>query len=342
MKALVTGATGFIGRELIKRLEAPPRPDPHPRECCCQRTRSTDVGLGAHCGSASAGCIRWRGHGVSSRRRSCGQRPLDGGEEIQNPFEPDRRYPPPRTRTPVDALAALEKRPACLVSASAVGYYGDRADEILDENSSADGSFLSEVCQEWEREASRGEEYGIRVVTIRTGIVLGEGGGALEAMLPPFKLGFGGRLGSGHQWMPWIHIGDLVRLMLHSAVANDLRGPVNGVSPNPVTNRDFTRTLARTLHRPALFPAPGSILRLALGEFALVLLGITASDSDDGDSVGFRVSIPRAGRRPCRDPQIGPLSCLHRECTALLCMERSAMGDNTYYRTGWPSLVFKV
>ncbi len=287
MKGLVTGATGFIGRELIKRLEAPLALTRTPESAAASglgaRMLAWEPTAGPPPPAAFDGVdtvFHLAGDPVAKGRWTAAKKSRIRSSRIEG------------TRHLVDALAALEKRPACLVSASAVGYYGDRADEILDENSSADGSFLSEVCQEWEREASRGEEYGIRVVTIRTGIVLGEGGGALEAMLPPFKLGFGGRLGSGHQWMPWIHIGDLVRLMLHSAVANDLRGPVNGVSPNPVTNRDFTRTLARTLHRPALFPAPGSILRLALGEFALVLLGSQRVIPTMATQSGFEFQFP--------------------------------------------------
>ena len=287
MKALVTGATGFIGRELIKRLDTP-------------------VALTRNPGSVAA---RGLGARMLAWEPAVGPPPLAAFDDVDTVFHlagdpvakgrwsaaKKSRIRSSRiegTRNLVDALTAVEERPACLVSASAVGYYGDRGDEILDENSSGDGSFLAEVCQEWEREAFRAEEYGIRVITIRTGIVLGEGGGALDAMLPPFKLGFGGRLGSGHQWMPWIHIGDLVGLMLHSAVANDLRGPVNGVSPNPVTNREFTRTLARTLHRPALFPAPGAILRLALGEFAQVLLGSQRVIPATATQSGFEFQYP--------------------------------------------------
>ncbi len=267
MQTLVTGATGFIGRELIRRLEAP-----------AALSRDPD--------SEAARALGIR---VSPWEPTAGQPPQEAFDGIDTVFhlagDPVAKgrwtaAKKDRIRTSrvegtghlVDALAALEKKPSCLVSASAVGYYGDRGEEILDEGSAPNGSFLAEVCQAWEHEALRAEEHGVRVVTIRTGIVLGQGGGALDSMLPPFRLGLGGRLGNGHQWMPWIHIEDITRLMIHAATQHDLRGALNGVSPNPVTNRDFTRTLARRLHRPALFPAPGPILRLALGEFASVLL----------------------------------------------------------------------
>ncbi len=268
MKALVTGATGFIGRELIKRLDAPAALT---RNTGSAASRELGVRLSSWEPAAGPPSVA-AFDGVDTVFHLAGD-PVAKGRWTAVKKARIRSSRVDGTRHLIDALAAMEKRPACLVSSSAVGYYGDRGDEILDEKSSPDGSFLAEVCEAWEREALRGEEYGIRVVTLRTGIVLGVGGGALESMLPPFKLGVGGRLGNGEQWMPWIHIGDLVRLMLHAAVQKDLRGPLNGVSPNPVTNRDFTRTLASTLRRPALFPAPGPILRLALGEFAVVLLG---------------------------------------------------------------------
>jgi uncharacterized protein (TIGR01777 family) len=287
MKALVTGATGFIGRELIKRLDAP-----------VALTRNTKSGPALKLGVRMSAWDLAAGppplaafDGVDSVFHLAGD-PVAKGRWTGAKKSRIRSSRVEGTRHLVDALAAMEKRPTCLVSASAVGYYGDRGDEILDEKSGADGSFLAEVCQAWEREALRAEEYGIRVVTIRTGIVLGAGGGALEAMLPPFKFGLGGRLGNGQQWMPWIHIGDLVRLMLYSAVREEVRGGVNGVSPNPVTNREFTRILAGTLRRPALFPAPGPILRLALGEFAGVLLGSQRVIPTAATQAGFEFQYP--------------------------------------------------
>jgi uncharacterized protein (TIGR01777 family) len=175
------------------------------------------------------------------------------------------------TRHLLAGLAAQASRPRVLVCASAVGYYGDRGDEVLDETSAAGRGFLAEVCAAWEGEARSAEALGIRVVSVRIGIVLSRDGGALAKLLGPFRLGAGGQLGSGRQWMPWIHLDDLVGLLLHAAGSDDVRGAMNAVSPHPVTNRDFTRTLARLLHRPALLNVPAFALRLALGEMSEVL-----------------------------------------------------------------------
>jgi uncharacterized protein (TIGR01777 family) len=172
----------------------------------------------------------------------------------------------------VRGLAAAEVRPRVLVCASAVGYYGDRRDEILDESSAPGNDFLAEVCRLWESAAAEANRFGVRVVSVRTGVVLGRDGGALAKMLLPFRLGLGGRLGGGRQWMPWVHIDDLVGLLLHAATHDAVEGPMNGTAPHPVTNREFTRLLAATLRRPALFPMPGAALKLAVGEFAELLL----------------------------------------------------------------------
>jgi uncharacterized protein (TIGR01777 family) len=177
------------------------------------------------------------------------------------------------TRHLVQTLAEVGPPLKALVSASAVGYYGSRGDQILDESASATNDFLAQICVDWERAAAGAREFGLRVVNPRIGIVLGTGGGALEKMVPPFKMGVGGRLGDGRQWMPWIHIDDMIGLLLHAANNPQVEGPMNATAPNPVTNSDFTRELATALHRPALLPAPAFGLRLILGEFADVLLG---------------------------------------------------------------------
>jgi uncharacterized protein len=163
--------------------------------------------------------------------------------------------------------------PRVFVCASAVGYYGDRGDEELDERSSPGTDFLATLCREWEAEARRAETHGVRVVHARFGVILELGGGALAKMLPPFRMGLGGRLASGRQWMPWVHLDDAVGLLLHAASREELRGPLNVVAPGLVRNSDFTRELARSLHRPALFPVPKLALRLLLGEGADALLG---------------------------------------------------------------------
>jgi NAD dependent epimerase/dehydratase family enzyme len=148
---------------------------------------------------------------------------------------------------------------------------GRVGDEELTEAAAPGGDFLAGVCVEWEREALAAADHGVRVVTARTGIVLGAGGGALAKMLPPFKLGGGGPLGNGRQWMPWIHVADLARLYLHAAETTAIVGPMNAVAPEPVRNSEFTKALGRQLHRPAFMPAPYLGLRLLFGEFAQVL-----------------------------------------------------------------------
>lgn len=175
------------------------------------------------------------------------------------------------TRNLIAGLAAQETRPRVLVSASAVGYYGDRGDEELDEMSLAGRGFLADVCAQWEREALAAERLGIRVVCVRTGVALSSRGGALARMLTPFRLGAGGRLGSGRQWMPWIHLDDVVGIMMHASRDDTLRGAINAVGPRPVTNTEFTAALGHAVHRPALLPVPSAALRLAFGEMSEIL-----------------------------------------------------------------------
>lgn len=176
------------------------------------------------------------------------------------------------TRVLVSGLAKLSARPNVLVSASAIGYYGNRGEEELTEGSPAGKDFLSEVGREWEAEAVRAEQAGIRTVILRFGVILSPRGGALARMLLPFKLGLGGRLGSGRQWMSWLTLPEAVGMIRYAAEQPGLRGPVNAVAPNPARNTEFTKALGRVLGRPTLFPAPAFALRLALGEVADALL----------------------------------------------------------------------
>ena len=176
------------------------------------------------------------------------------------------------TRVLVDSLSRLKQKPRLLIVASAIGYYGSRGDEILTESSTTGTDFLALVCRDWEAEASRAAERGIRTVMLRSGVVLSGKGGALPKMLPPFKLGVGGRLGSGQQWMSWIAIEDVVGIIRHTIAKEQVSGPVNVVAPSPVRNEEFTRLLAGMLHRPAIFPAPAFVLRLAMAEMADAVL----------------------------------------------------------------------
>ena len=172
------------------------------------------------------------------------------------------------TRNLATALAQSEAKPAVLVCASAVGFYGNRGDEVLREGSPSGQGFLPEVCREWEDASQIATEAGIRTVNIRLGLVLSGKGGALRSMLTPFKLGLGGRMGSGQQWWSWIHVDDVIRGIHHAIRTESLSGPVNLVAPSPVRNAEFTKVLAAVLGRPAFFPVPEFALRLAFGELA--------------------------------------------------------------------------
>jgi uncharacterized protein (TIGR01777 family) len=172
------------------------------------------------------------------------------------------------TRALAQTLAGLRRPPRTLVVASAVGIYGDRGEEVLDETSAPGTSFLADLCRQWEEAARPAAEAGIRVVHPRFGVVLGRGPGALAKMLPVFRMGLGGRLGSGRQWMSWISLEDTVAAILFALETPWLAGAVNVVSPNPVRNAEFTRALARHVHRPAVLPVPAFALRLALGQMA--------------------------------------------------------------------------
>jgi uncharacterized protein (TIGR01777 family) len=197
------------------------------------------------------------------------------------------------TRNLIAGLSQLRNKPRVLVSASAVGYYGSRGEEEIDERAPPGADFLADVCSAWEKEALAACELGIRVVTIRIGIVLGEKGGALSKMLPPFYVGLGSPLGTGEQYMSWVHIDDLVELMLFAAREPSLSGPVNGVSPQPVTNREFTKTLGAVLRRPTFMPPlPGFVLKAMLGEFGGVLLDSQRVYPRAALSAGFAFRFP--------------------------------------------------
>jgi uncharacterized protein (TIGR01777 family) len=196
------------------------------------------------------------------------------------------------TRKLVSAIGELQHKPAVLISASAVGYYGDRGDEVLTEDSTPGKDFLAQICVDWEQEAARAHEFGVRVVRIRIGIVLGRDGGALKQMLTPFRLGIGGRLGNGRQWMPWIHVDDLLGLFVFAAENASIEGPLNGSSPEPVTNAELTRRLAQALHRPAMFPVPKFALKLALGELADFVLASSRVVPEAPTRSGFKFAYP--------------------------------------------------
>lgn len=195
----------------------------------------------------------------------------------------DRRWSEPRkqllhdsrvalTQQLVDAIAAAPNPPRVLVSASAVGYYGDGGNQPLDEQGRVHPEYTHELCAAWESAALQAEELGLRVCILRIGLVIGPGGGFLARMLLPFRLGLGGRLGSGQQWMSWVHREDLLRMILYLLAHKTLRGVFNGTAPEPVRNSEFTLSLARQLGRPAVLPVPAPVLRLGMGEMSRLLL----------------------------------------------------------------------
>jgi uncharacterized protein (TIGR01777 family) len=286
MRALVTGATGFIGRRLVGKLARPVvlsrDPEAAKRSLGDVEAHRWDPGAGPPPEAALDGVdtiFHLAGESVAGRWTAARKERIRSSRVVG-------------TRNLVAAIAARTARPAVLVSGSAVGYYGSRGDDVIDESAPAGSDFLANVCVAWERESAAARALGLRVVNPRVGVVLGEGGGALARMLAPFRLGLGGRLGDGRQWMPWVHIDDLVGLLLHAAATSAIDGPMNAVAPTPVTNRAFTRTLASVLGRPAFLPAPSFVLKAALGEFAGALLGSLRAVPQVAERTGYRFRFP--------------------------------------------------
>ena len=271
MRVFVTGATGFIGRALIPRLQR----DGHAVVAWVRSPARARGLLGAevelvHADTALDGLVaaiercdavvNLAGEPLMGGRWTAGRRAVLEDSRITV------------TEQLVRAMAEAKTRPRVFISGSAVGYYGDRADERLTEASSGGDDFLARLCRRWESAAQDAERLGVRVVLLRTGVVLGRAGGALAQMLPPFQLGVGGPVGSGTQYLPWIHLHDLVKIIAVALVDDRYRGPVNGVAPEQATSRSFARALGRALHRPAILPVPALALKAIFGEAATVLL----------------------------------------------------------------------
>lgn len=272
MQIAITGATGFIGHALCGELRnAGYAVRPLPRQPDASQLAGADAILHL------------------------------AGEPVAQRWTPDakRRIRDSRvlgTQALATALAALPHPPGVLICASATGYYGNRGDEILTETSAPGTGFLADVCREWEAAARPAEAAGIRVVHLRFGVVLGPGGGALEKMLPPFRLRLAGPLGGGRQWMSWIHRDDIIGLVRHALEHDALRGPVNATSPEPATNSFFTKELANVLHRPAVLPVPALALRLLYGEMSAVLLHSQRVLPRAAESAGFHFRHPELRR----------------------------------------------
>ncbi|MFO0885476.1 MAG: TIGR01777 family oxidoreductase [Pirellulales bacterium] len=286
MKALVTGATGFVGKRLLTHLKGA---NVLSRDAAKAEKSLASFGVKAFSWAPTKempplaalegvdAVFHLAGDSVAEGRWTAAKKKRMWDSRIEG------------TKNLVNALAQLDRRPKVLVSASAIGFYGDRGDEILEEGAKPASGYLADLCREWEREAAVATTLGIRVVSVRVGIVLGEKGGALSKMLTPFYLGVGSPLGSGKQYMSWIHIDDLVGMMLFAAENESVTGVLNGTAPNPVTNKEFTKALGAALHRPTFFPAvPGFVLKVALGEFANVLLGSQRCNPKRAIEAGYK------------------------------------------------------
>lgn len=271
MRLVLTGGTGFIGTAL--------------RESLTQKGHEVVV-LTRQASKENQPGIRTRYSYWNPPEGGSWERELDGVEGVINlAGEPivGKRWTKRQklkilesragaTQALVGAIQKSKRKPFFLVNASAIGYYGPHGDEDVTEETPHGKDFLAQVCQAWEAHAIRAEDFGLRVVRLRTGIVLEKGGGALAKMLLPFQLGLGGPLGSGGQWMSWIHRDDLIGLIHFMAEKKEVRGAVNGTAPNPARMKEFAKTLGQVLHRPAIFPVPGFALRILLGEASDVLL----------------------------------------------------------------------
>lgn len=286
MKSLVTGSTGFIGSHLLHRLDHPIAVGRN-LEKIRQRLGNVDARIWDPGRTVEPAIFS----GVETVFHLAGESVYHGR---WNPTRKDAisKSRVETTRRIVEGMAACTQPPKTFICSSAIGFYGHRGSEELSESAEMGHDFLAEVCGTWEQEALRAQDFGVRVVCVRTGVVLGRDGGALTQMLPPFKIGLGGRLGNGQQYMSWIHIDDLVGILLYAAEHKEISGPVNGTAPEAVTNAEFTRILARTLHRPALFPVPASLLRLVVGEFAAVLLASQRVVPEKIGRAGYRFLYP--------------------------------------------------
>ncbi len=279
MRIAVTGATGFLGRALCLKLQE----HGHTVLAFSRNAEKAQALLGEE-----VTCYTWETPEKTDWQKALAE--TDAVIHLAGESVAGERWTPAfkqrlttsrveTTRRLVNVLCAANPRPKTLISASAVGYYGDRGDEILTEDSEPGTDFLGQMCQQWEAETQRAAECGLREVRLRIGIVLGDGG-SLEKMLyplplpiSPWKLGLGGPLGSGKQWLPWVHVQDIVGMVLWALENPAVSGAVNATAPNPVTNAEFSRALGRVLHRPAVLPVPAFALRAMLGEFAQVVLG---------------------------------------------------------------------
>ncbi len=291
MKIVIAGGSGFLGGALrhdllsaghtVVTLSRGGADSSSGKESTIRWSPDGQAGAWADAIDGADAVVNLSGESIAARRWSTAQKERIRDSRIR------------ATRSIVAAIARASDRPKVLISGSASGYYGDRGAEELTESSTPGSDFLADVCVRWEAEARRAEELGVRVVTIRTGIVLDAREGALPQMLPPFRFFAGGPLGSGRQFMPWIHRADWVALVTWT-IASSVSGPVNATAPEPATNREFSSALGRALGRPSWIPAPGFALRLILGEMAdALLLSGQRAIPERATTFGFKFQFER-------------------------------------------------
>ena len=288
---LVTGATGLVGRRLLPALL-------DGGVCVRAATRRPERAALP----AGVEAVGWDGGRLPARALAgceaivhLAGEPIFGGPFTRGRRDRIFRSRVDSTRALVEAIAALpaSERPKALVCASAVGYYGSRGDEVLEESAPCGGGFFADLCVAWEEEAARAAEHGVRSASLRIGVVMARESGALALLARLFGLGLGGRIGSGAQWVPWIHVDDLVSLLRVALADSRCRGAWNAVAPNPVRNRDLTRELARRLRRPALLPAPAFAVRALLGELSSELLASRRAGPRRALDAGFTFAHER-------------------------------------------------
>ncbi len=296
MRIFITGSSGLVGSALIPFLTAAGH---QPRSIVRKKTRPTDVQWDPESGvldhyalEGADAVVHLAGENIAARRWSAAQKSRIRDSRVRG------------TRLISEALTRLSTPPSVLVSASAVGFYGNRGTELLREEANSGQGFLADVCRQWEGATDSATRKGIRVVHLRTGLVLSAKGGALAKMITPFKFGVGGRVGSGQQYWSWITLDDLCGAILHSIQASTLHGAVNAVSPRPVTNIEFTQTLGRVLSRPTIFPLPSFVARLVLGEMADELL-LSSARVEPAKLVATRYSFRQKELEPALRQLVG-------------------------------------
>lgn len=291
MRLVVAGGTGFIGTAVRARLlqqghslvllsRSPSRTSESPQQKWVA-WNPLSPGAWQSAVDGADGVINLAGESIAGKRWSKAQKEKIRSSRIST------------TSAIVAAIAKAKQKPKFLLNASAVGYYGPRGDETVTEQDKPGTDFLGATCHEWEEEARKAEKHGLRVITLRTGIVVGKGGGALAKMVPPFKLFVGGPLGSGKQWMSWIHLDDEIGLIQFLLDHPNVRGPINATAPNPVTMKEFCKTLGEVLHRPSWAPVPSLALRLLLGEMADMLLMGQRVLPAEAQRLGYRFRYPQ-------------------------------------------------